>query len=243
MPVGREEIPVKKKEMKRAGLPRLLAVLFALGVIAAALGLGAKTYLDRTLDTLAEEGVIRNESLADHPLRKALSEQEIKDYIRESFPVILQQDRAGLEAFVRKAQDLMIRNSPDDFRTYAMHDEAKYQNLLDRATAEILAKDEFTGGLKELVSKARQKLGLRWILLEAALHSREIMIAGAALAALSLLLWFILGGVSAGVVRGGLIPVLLVSAACAAAILLLAAKMAPASSQGIDIAEFIAKYI
>lgn len=233
---------MKKKPVRRAGLLRLLSVFIALGVVAGGLGLGAKTYLDRTLDAMAEEGILRNEALADHPLRKAMSGQEIKEYVREYFPVIMRQDEAGLRAFVRKAEDLMIRNSPDDFRTYAMRDEAKYRELLDRATEELLAKEEFTGGLKELVGKIRQQLGARWYLLEAALHSREITIAGFALAAAALLLWLILGGFSAGVVRSGFLPGLLVSAACAGAILFAAGKIAPAYYKGIDIAAFIARY-
>ena len=136
---------LKNKPKKRVGLLRFLSALFALGIIAAGIGFGAKTYLDRTLDNMAEEGILRNEALADHPLRQALDGQEIKEYVREFFPVIYRQDEAGLEARVRKSLDLMIQNSPEDFRNYTMRDEAKYQDLLDRAAAQVMETIEELG--------------------------------------------------------------------------------------------------
>ena len=234
---------MKNRSMKRLRLLRFLSALFALGIIAAGIGFGAKTYLDRTLDNMAEEGILRNEALADHPLRQALDGQEIKEYVREFFPVIYRQDEAGLEGLVRKSMDLMIQNSPEDFRNYTMRDEAKYQDLLDRAAGQVMENEEFRGSLKSLVEKGRQKLGLRRYLLEAALHHREVTIAGAALAAVALLLWLLLGGISAGVLRSGFLPALLIAAVCAGAILYAAGHLAPAYSRDIDFAAIILQYI
>lgn len=234
---------MKNQQIKRVGLLRFLSVLFALGIIAGSIGFGAKIYLDRSLDYMAEEGILRNEALADHPLRQALNEQEIKEYVREFFPVIFRQDEAGLETLVRKSLDLMIRNSPEDFRNYAMRDEAKYRDLLDRSTAKVLENEEFSGSLQVLAEKSRQKLGFRRYLLEAALYHREVTIGGAALAAVSLLLWLVLGGISAGVVRTGFLPALLISAVCAGAILFTAGDMTPYYSRDIDFAAIILQYI
>ena len=232
-----------KKEMPRkTGLQRFLAVLFVLGIIAGSLGLGEKIYYDRTLDAVTEEGIIRNAALAEHPLNRTLSEQEIKDYVKEFAPAIIRQDEAGLKAFIRKSLDLVIRNSADDFRAYYMRDEAKYRERLDQAAEKALADEEFMGGLQEFAASFRNKLGILWHLLKIVWYSGEITIAGFALAGLSLLLWFLCGGVSAGPVRGGLVPALLVSIACAGAILFLALKMPPANLQGLDIGSFIAEY-
>ena len=233
---------MKNKPAQRTGLLRLLSVLFALGVIAAGLGFGAKTYLNRTLDALTEESVLRNEALAEHPLRQAMSEEEIKDYVRKAVPVILRQDKTEIKALVREALEMMIRNSAEDFRAYYTRDEEKYRERIGRATEQVLANEEFTRGLQELTRKVKQQPALRRLLLAIALHSREITAAGAALAGLALLLWLILGGISAGVLRSGLLPALLVSAACAGAVLLLAATREPVHP-GIDIGAFIAKYI
>lgn len=228
-----------KKTAKKTGLLRFLAVLFVLGIIAGSLGIGMKIYYDRTLDAVTEEGIIRNEALADHPLNRVLSEQEIRDYVREFTPAIIRQDEAGLRKFVRTSIDLVIRNSAEDFRAYYTRDEAKYQERLDQATEKALADEKFTGGLKDFTAKIRNRLGILWHLLKIVWYHQEIMVAGFALAALSLLLWFFCGGASAGILRGGLLPALLISAVCATAILLLAMKMSPVYPREIDIGSFI----
>ena len=230
---------MKQKPARKTGLLRLLSVLFALGVLTAGLGTGAKIYLDRSLDAMAEEAILRNEALADHPIRQALGADEIKAYVREFFPAVLRQDKTGLKPLVRKAQDLMIRNAPEDFRTYAMRDAAKYEDLLDRAAEAVLSDGAFTEKLREITEKTRTRLGVRWYLLEAALYSRPLTVAGAALSAAALLMWLLLGGVSAGMIKTGMLPALLLSAACAGAMLLAAGNLAPASPGAADAAALI----
>ena len=231
-----------EKPVRKAGVPRFLAVLFVLGIIAGCLGAGLKIYYDRTLDAMTEEGIIRNGALADHAVRQALSEQEIRDYVKEFATMIIRQDEADMRAIVRKSLELVIQNSPDDFRIYYTWDEAIYKERLDKVTEKVLTDGEFTSDLKDLTAKFRNRLGFRWYLLKVVLYSREIMIAGFVLAAAALILWFVFGGVSAGMVRGGLVPALLIAAACAGAILLLALKAPPAYSREFDIGSFIARH-
>ena len=149
------------------GALRFLSLLFAIGLLIFAVGLGGHFFYDRQADSAIRESA--------EEYHKELSDDELKE-AKESFSkelaFVLKSDVKGLLK-EEGATDEDIKNLSDDTLNY----------LRDN--------------LKEINKKGQEEFGFLWTLLKAGARSSLLMIIGGALAVLALIIWLARGGTSA----------------------------------------------
>ena len=226
---GRRPAEQEKKPVRHLGILRILSLLFALGLIVCAAGFGARLYFDRTYDCLHDELIAKaaesNSSGSGAQAAGTIStiDNEIikksKGEIREVLAAALCEDAGRLKNAVKALAVHLLKDMDGLSEIYnGQKDEinallSDFLNAVDNKT------------LREPISlyskDIGKEVGIRWLLLQIGARSMLLVIAGGGLAVLSLILWLVLGGPSAGAVRSFFLPALIVALVLAAAAIVL----------------------
>lgn len=214
-----------EKPVRHLGLLRLLSVLFALGLIAAAIGIGCQLYFDRTYDKIHDSAL--NEikeayqgSGQDTEMISSMDNKVVarnKADIRSLIAAMVREDPKGLKTALKNTLIDVIRDTDELSEIYsASSDDIKtfVSDLADSVEDQLIL--EYA---KEFNKECSQEFGLRWLMLQVGARSLLVAIIGGGLALLCFLLWLILRGPSAGAARSWFVPMLVIALLLAAAII------------------------
>lgn len=214
-----------EKPARHLGLLRLLSVLFALGLIAAAIGIGCQLYFDRTYDkihdsVLNEIKEIYQDSEQDTTLISSMDNKVVarnKTDIRSLIAAMVREDPKSLKTALKNTLIDVIRDTDELSEIYsASSDDIKtfVSDLADSVEDQLIL--EYA---KEFNRECSQEFGFRWLMLQVGVRSRLVVVAGGGLALLCFLLWLILHGPSAGAARSWFVPMLVIALLLAAAVI------------------------
>jgi len=166
-----------EKPVRHIGLLKLLSVLFVLGMIVGALGIGGKLFFNRFY------------AYHHQNFKKSLSTEN-------DFMIIFRNDAEGY----KKETGNKVNNK---YITHTVAELNEFDGDFDK-----LARDD----LKRLNERMERMAGtFRYILLKLGAYSTLLMAIGFGLALLTLILWFALGGISAGFIKSGMMASFIVS--------------------------------
>ena len=194
-PDGRP-IPVKNR-----GWLKLLSLIFALGLLAAAVGLAGNIYFDRSWKEITKD-----------------SKQSETNYALD----------AQFEDLAKRLIKAEIRQDPAEFRKIMLEgnhldgyygDDRKYGNADNDAIIK-----EWMKAYNEFCDKS---FGYRWTIMKVGAYGDTLLLIGGITAGAALLLWLILGGTRAGLSRTTVMPVLVMVIIWGAGLMLAALVIAP----------------
>ena len=214
-----------EKPVRHLGLLRLLSILFALGLIAAAVGIGCQLYFDRSYDkihdsALAEIRETYKDSEQNTEVVNSIDDKVVarnKADIRSLIAAMVREDPKGLKTALKNTLIDVIRDTDELSEIYsASSDNIKtfVSDLADSVEDQLIL--EYA---KEFNKECSQEFGFRWLMLQVGARSLLVVMIGGGLALLCFLLWLILHGPSAGAARSWFVPMLVIALLLAAAII------------------------
>lgn len=190
----------QKKPARHVGLLRLLSLLFALGLIVLAAGIGGNVYLNRFIDESAQNVELSSKE-------RSLTVSGITASINRD-----------AKAYKKAAKELLLYSLKEAYPDQYSQNKDQINEAFDTYLSSI-DDSELREAMKEDYDANSKEYGFRWFILWIGANASLLMIVGGALAGVTLILWFVFGGASAGPGKTWLLPLLLVAVLLAAGII------------------------